>query len=341
MGKAVKRVSMRAGVKKWSNQNDLDLGEDMIDDLAYSLRAIAAQLMNMKAHSRPIPRQWAPKFETLYAKLDVHRGETAEGNADVAAIEDGDDEESDDCEIVCKIDPDVDVVSIAECDDGEPLDASKLFDSDDPALSAILRRGHVRKRVTTKSPMSCYPIGPLDPASAEMPTAKLAKKKAGDDKLITTDTARGGARGPSEDAAQEGLRRQPEHHGHGEGEAPVPDEDAAQGGQRRQGECDGHVVKLQRHWQVGECSAPVQRRRAGRDGYLKVVSTSSLHTGSGPGALSALQLLAKGVRTGCALSPAEWAKVSKLTKEQIKGHRTKTMKRKEAAARGKASCKKL
>ncbi len=73
--------------------------------------------------------------------------------------------------------------------------------------------------------------------------------------------------------------------------------------------------------------------------YFKVVSTSSLHTGSGPGALSAWQLLAEGVRTGCALSPAEWAKVSKLTNEQIKGHRTKTMKRKEAA-RGKASCNK-
>ena len=61
MGRAVKHVSMRNGVISWSIHNDLSLGEDQIDDLAYGLRAITAQLMNMKAQSRQIPRQRAAK----------------------------------------------------------------------------------------------------------------------------------------------------------------------------------------------------------------------------------------------------------------------------------------
>ena len=52
---------------------------------------------------------------------------------------------------------------------------------------------------------------------------------------------------------------------------------------------------------------------------LKVRGTSSCPAESEPSALTALQLLAKGVRTGCALSPAAWAKISKLKKEEAKG----------------------
>ncbi len=61
-GKGVKHISMRKGVQMWSNHNDLGLNDDQIDDLAYSLRAITAQMMNMKANSRSIPKQWASKF---------------------------------------------------------------------------------------------------------------------------------------------------------------------------------------------------------------------------------------------------------------------------------------
>ncbi len=71
MGRAVKHTSMRHGVKAWSIHNDFALGEDQIDDLANSLRAITAQLMNMKAQFRQIPRQWAPKFEAFYARIAV------------------------------------------------------------------------------------------------------------------------------------------------------------------------------------------------------------------------------------------------------------------------------
>ena len=53
------------------------MGEDQIDDLAYSLRAVTAQLMNMKAQSRQIPKQWASKFEVFYAKItSVQQEET-------------------------------------------------------------------------------------------------------------------------------------------------------------------------------------------------------------------------------------------------------------------------
>ena len=92
MGRAVKHVSMREGVIAWSNHNDLVLDENHVDDLAYSLRAITAQLMNMKSQSRQIPRQWAAKFETRYAKLDVQQQETPQEKAAMEAIEDGDDD---------------------------------------------------------------------------------------------------------------------------------------------------------------------------------------------------------------------------------------------------------
>ncbi len=71
MGRAVKHISMRNGVKAWSIHNDLSLGDDQIADLAYSLRAMTAQLMNMKSQAMQIPKQWAPKFEAFYSKIAV------------------------------------------------------------------------------------------------------------------------------------------------------------------------------------------------------------------------------------------------------------------------------
>ena len=140
MGRAVKHVSMREGVIAWSNHNDLVLDENHVDDLAYSLRAITAQLMNMKSQSRQIPRQWAAKFETLYAKLDVQQQETPQKKAAMEAIEDGDDDESDDCDIIIIEKLPVDLVSISDDSDNDTFDASKLFDSDDPVLRAILQK---------------------------------------------------------------------------------------------------------------------------------------------------------------------------------------------------------
>ena len=77
MGRAVKHTSMRNGVKAWSFQNELALSGDQVDDLAYSLRAITAQLMNMKSQSRLTPKQWAPKFDAFYAKFVVEERHVA------------------------------------------------------------------------------------------------------------------------------------------------------------------------------------------------------------------------------------------------------------------------
>ena len=135
MGRAVKHTSMRHGVKAWSIHNELDLSEDQVDDLAYSLRAITAQLMNMKSQSRLIPRQWAPKFDAFYAKIVVEERHVA-----LEAIEDEDEDESDECEMITSEIPPVDLVSISDDSDIDAPDASKLFDSDDPVLRAEFKR---------------------------------------------------------------------------------------------------------------------------------------------------------------------------------------------------------
>ena len=79
---------------------------------------------------------------------------------------------------------------------------------------------------------------------------------------------------------------------------------------------------------------------------LRVQGTSSCPAESEPSALFALQLLAKGIRTGCALSPSEWAAVSKAKKEEAKYGMKDTkaqkaaMKKRKAAASRKAMTKK-
>ena len=77
-------------------------------------------------------------------------------------------------------------------------------------------------------------------------------------------------------------------------------------------------------------------RPSKNSGQLKVRGTSSCPPDSEPSALTALQLLAKGINTGCALSPAAWAKISKFKKEEAKGG----TKNKKAAALKKAAMKK-
>ncbi len=95
------------------------------------------------------------------------------------AIEDEDEDERDGCAIITDEKLPFNLVSIPDDSDSDAPDASKLFDSDDPVLRAIVRRGDVRRRVPTKSPQSCFPVGPLDVTSAEMP--KPAAENARDD----------------------------------------------------------------------------------------------------------------------------------------------------------------
>jgi hypothetical protein len=69
---------------------------------------------------------------------------------------------------------------------------------------------------------------------------------------------------------------------------------------------------------------------------LQVRGISSCPPDTESSALTALQLLAKGIETGCALSPGEWAKITKFKKEEAKGG----TKKKKAAALKKAAMKK-
>jgi hypothetical protein len=69
---------------------------------------------------------------------------------------------------------------------------------------------------------------------------------------------------------------------------------------------------------------------------LQVRGISSCPPDTESSALTALQLLAKGIKTGCALSPDEWAKITKFKKEEAKGG----TKKKKAAALKKAAMKK-
>jgi hypothetical protein len=78
-------------------------------------------------------------------------------------------------------------------------------------------------------------------------------------------------------------------------------------------------------------------RPSKNSGQLQVRGISSCPPDTESSALTALQLLAKGINTGCALSPAEWAKITKFKKEEAKGG---TKKKKKAAALKKAAMKK-
>jgi hypothetical protein len=77
-------------------------------------------------------------------------------------------------------------------------------------------------------------------------------------------------------------------------------------------------------------------RPSKNSGQLQVRGISSCPPDTESSALTALQLLAKGINTGCALSPAEWAKITKFKKEEAKGG----TKKKKAAALKKAAMKK-
>ena len=331
MGRAVKHSSMRNGVKAWSFQNELALSEDQVDDLAYSLRAITAQLMNMKSQSRQIPRQWAPKFDAFYAKIVVEERHVA-----LEAIEDEDEDESDECEMITSEIPPVDLVSISDDSDIDAPDASKLFDSDDPVLRAILQKGDVRRRVLTKSPQSCFPVGPLDVTSAEMP--KPAAEKARDDE-------------PTERVEHQGLVKMEDGHDEkrlgvtlcpkpGVTLGPKPGVVLKQTGAKAMsfgwmGDLSWFNDDLQGTSMSSSGNGDAERPSK-NSCQLQVRGISSCPPDTESSALTALQLLAKGIKIGCALSPDEWAKITKFKKEEAKGG----TKKKKAAALKKAAMKK-
>ena len=347
MGRAVKHISMRNGVKAWSIRNDLAFGDDQIDDLAYSLRAITAQLMNMKSQSRQIPRQWAPKFEALYAKIAVQQEETRQRPA-AEAIEDGDEDESDDCEMMSISGGlPVDLVSIPDDSDNDALDASKLFDSDDPVLRAVLHGGDVRRRVTKKSPQSCFPVGPLDVTSAEMP--KPAAENARDDEHMAKEEHKNREQGVAlGDTLGVALGDTPGMSLQHKDDDKMGKQTGSNGPKPHAAAMTGLLGEFTRINDGTPATKSTSMSSSGSDNLkgdaegptkksgqrLHVRGTSSCPAESE--ALTALQLLAKGVKTGCAVSPAEWAKISAWKKEEAKG----AMKKTKAAALKKAAMKK-
>ena len=61
----IKHVSMRSGVSDWDKQHELGLSEDSVDDLAYSLRAIINQSLNMKQKNRKIPKMRSARLSAF------------------------------------------------------------------------------------------------------------------------------------------------------------------------------------------------------------------------------------------------------------------------------------
>ena len=70
-GKMILHTSLRACVRAWSSKHELALSVDQVDKIAYSIRAIIAQLRNMKKKTRKIPQLWKSKFQVIYDKIEV------------------------------------------------------------------------------------------------------------------------------------------------------------------------------------------------------------------------------------------------------------------------------
>jgi hypothetical protein len=230
----------------------------------------------------------------------------------------------------------VDLVSISDDSDSDAPDASKLFDSDDPVLRAILQKGDVRRRVLTKSPQSCFPVGPLDVTSAEMP--KPAAENARDDEA--TERVEHQDLVKMEDGHDEkrlGVTLCPKP---GVTLGPKPGVVLKQTGSKAMsfgwlGDLSWFNDDLQGTSMSSSGNGDAERPSK-NSCQLQVRGISSCPPDTESSALTALQLLAKGIKTGCALSPDEWAKISKFKKEEAKGG----TKKKKAAALKKAAMKK-
>jgi hypothetical protein len=159
-GNSIKHVCMRDAVAVWSKNHDLDLNDDLVDELAYSLRAIINQAMNMKQKSRLVPTNWRNKFACFYNKLKVDKADDSDGSGNdddedlaearrlVAGSSDEDDKDNDG-----KLKDDKDMVLISDSDDNmkgvESLDRDLLFSSSNPVLARLL--AGTRSRIREKS----------------------------------------------------------------------------------------------------------------------------------------------------------------------------------------------
>jgi len=72
-GRGILHMNMRGGVVAWNQKHQLGLHDSTIDDIAYSVRALLSQLLNMKSRkpARQVPLMWQPKYQTLFDKLVI------------------------------------------------------------------------------------------------------------------------------------------------------------------------------------------------------------------------------------------------------------------------------
>jgi hypothetical protein len=68
-GRGILHLNMRSGVVAWGAKHELGLNDATVDDIAYSIRALLNQVLNMKSRGRLIPPPWRPKYQTLFDKL--------------------------------------------------------------------------------------------------------------------------------------------------------------------------------------------------------------------------------------------------------------------------------
>ena len=141
-GRGILHLNMRGRVQAWSQKHEMGLGDSQADDVAYSVRSLINQLLNLKKKGRGIPAKWRPRYQVLYEKLATEpTGTSDERPAPEVVVQsstdsnksssnnDGDGSNSD-------------VVSISY----NPPDhcAAELFSSANPALSELLKRRRIR-----------------------------------------------------------------------------------------------------------------------------------------------------------------------------------------------------
>jgi hypothetical protein len=157
-GLQVKLVAMRQAVGTWSYRHSLDLNADVVDDIAYSLRAVISQLYNMKSKGRPIPSVHRATFTVAYDKLKLSSPAASSSTTSNAATQQT-------APIAKQTDLAKDVVEISEgetissdvgCSQDEwGYDKSELFSSDNKELAKILS---TKRRLQGKQHCADYPI---------------------------------------------------------------------------------------------------------------------------------------------------------------------------------------
>ena len=165
-GRGILQLNMRAGVTAWNAKHELGLNDVSVDDIAYSLRALLHQLLNLKKRCRLIPPMWKSKYQTLYDKLDAQVDDDEVPGAPStlppmpslpAPVGD----------IPVHIESDAETVKSSSTGH----DPSELFSSDNPALNRLLQP---RRRIRSKGKHDEIPTD-VEPTATTMDIDAIEK----------------------------------------------------------------------------------------------------------------------------------------------------------------------